>query len=415
MFADGGRAMGQLESGSGTVKQTAASLRSVRRRLRAQMTPIELQDRAISALCRIAERWLSDLTGLADNDLSTAELAVEYSLVPLLQSVNAGELNELIDRERVRGAIGPELIGHVIAGNTPLVGITTVMRALLVGSSSLLKLPSKAQNPWLQKFLGLLANADDDLAALTRCLVWTRGDTDRTSELLADSDLVVIYGADRTIREITQLQPSASILAYGHRLSIGIVMSGSDFATAANGLSKDILLYDQQGCLSVHTIFFEGDASAAQKFAEALCAELLSSTVYLPRESAARTWAIQETIDLVVMDRHAQIVGRQGTRWAVVTQHRTRIHASCTHGVVYVVPAVKEGIIECISNAAPIIQGAALAAGDSDRWIWFQNKLLERGASRVCRPGELQQPAFSWREDGRDVLASLLPAERSTT
>jgi len=34
-------------------------------------------------------------------------------------------------------------------------------------------------------------------------------------------------------------------------------------------------------------------------------------------------------------------------------------------------------------------------------------RLLQRGASRVCRPGRMQAPPLHWCHDGRGVLAPL--------
>ena len=67
---------------------------------------------------------------------------VQVSLDALLDSLTPEALWRLIDAEGVRDARGFPLIGHVIAGNTPLLAWVSVLRALLVRSASLVKLPS---------------------------------------------------------------------------------------------------------------------------------------------------------------------------------------------------------------------------------------------------------------------------------
>ena len=78
------------------------------------------------------------------------------SLNALLDSLTEGDLADLIDTESCGGRLGPELIGHVIASNTPLLGWTSVIRALLVGSGSLVKAPSSPNAVWIDYFIDTL-------------------------------------------------------------------------------------------------------------------------------------------------------------------------------------------------------------------------------------------------------------------
>ena len=71
-------------------------------------------------------------------------------------------------------------------------------------------------------------------------------------------------GSDETLRALRTLCPAGTpFVGYGHRVSFGVVCKGS--TNAAAGFAKDVLLYDQGGCLSPQTIFVEGGWQKAQR------------------------------------------------------------------------------------------------------------------------------------------------------
>jgi hypothetical protein len=268
-------------------------------------------------------------------------------------------------------------------------------------------MPSGVHDPWVTSFLEHLAFCDREVSELIEVAAWSRANVDMTKAFVREADLIVVYGSDGTIEQIKGMAVQTPVVAYGHRVSAGVVMSGSDFDTAATGLAVDILLYDQAGCLSPHCIFVDGAPDDGLRFANMLASKLRTCSVPLPTKNVHRDWRVQEHRQLVMMDENSTVIDFEETRWTVIYHDNPVFHLSITHGFVYVVALPKEGIIECIEQAAHLVQGVALESGDMIEFENVQSELRRAGASYVCSPGKLQQPTISWRENNEDVLRSL--------
>src|SRR5207237_4674039 len=120
-------------------------------------------------------------------------------------------------------------------------------------------------------------DSDPELAALIHLDLWPGGDP-RTTALLQSADSVIAYGSDASIAALRALTPTGTpFFGFGHALSVGIITA--DGGTEAGRFARDILLYDQGGCLSAQAVFVEDQniTEAAQKLAQSLdreCAAL---------------------------------------------------------------------------------------------------------------------------------------------
>jgi hypothetical protein len=167
-------------------------------------------------------------------------------------------------------------------------------------------------------------------------------------------------------------------------------------------------MYDQMGCLSPHTIFVEGDAERANDIAGCLAVALEKSKVPAIKNTAERSSLLTEARAVCAMTDGMSLIVDRDFRWTVVTASDVRFHISPTHGLVYVVPSSKEGIIEVLMRTGSKIQGIALCCSDKyDRSDWIA-ELASADINYVCQPGLIQMPTIQWREDNRDVLQSLV-------
>jgi hypothetical protein len=96
---------------------------------------------------------------------------------------------------------------------------------------------------------------------------------------LAAADVVVAYGGDDALCAIRErLAPQARFVPFGHRTSIGFVpaaaLAGIEVAREhARAAALDALLYDGEGCLSLHALFVErGGAVTPQAFSALVAA-----------------------------------------------------------------------------------------------------------------------------------------------
>ena len=396
---------------------TAGELESAICRLRqAQLetlTPLQ-QVGVVSALSAFAQRWRDpsyELRRQAELITDPFPFAmVEVSLNALLDSLTPERLWDLIDSEEMRGVsvspVAGHVIGHVIAGNTPLLSWVSIIRALLAGSGSLVKLPSGPASVWGHLFYLSLLDVSPKLAECVAIFEWPGGTADLDSALCVSADLIMAHGSDATLRALqAYCTGGTSFIGDGHRVSFGLVTAGNGSAEAAAGFAQDILLYDQGGCLSPQTIFVEGDWSETIRFA-AVLAEALALTVPrypLPARAASAASAVREARLLASMEEGTRLWGDEALRWTVLARPQREFVPSPTFGIISVQPLeTLADLPEAIALVSAFLQGCAVAGDEQD---YIPN------VSYLCAPGEMQTPPLHWRQDGRDVLR-LLPGRR---
>ncbi len=257
------------------VKLAAAALRLRHAQTLSQMP----QEAVVAALFALGRRWRDPAYALRREAEVWQEpfpfAMVQVSLNALLDSLTPDALWSLIDAENVRDAAGYPIIGHVIAGNTPLLAWVSLIRALLVRSASLVKLPSNAAAGWAYLFQRSLQEVAPELAAGITFMQWPGGTSELEAALCAEADLITAHGSDSTLDDLRALCPAGTPFAgYGHRVSFGVLLPDADRAAAAQGFAQDVLLYDQGGCLSPQTIYAVGDGNKTAQFASLLAEAL---------------------------------------------------------------------------------------------------------------------------------------------
>ena len=382
------------------------ALTRLRRAHRETLFPLSQAD-VIGHLMELAERWRDPAYALrrrAEQWQDPFPFAmVKVSLDSLLESLRPDVLWRLIDAEGVRDGSGHAVVGHVIAGNTPLLAWVSVIRALLVRSASLVKLPSGPAAGWGRLFAESLADVSPDLAGCVRLTQWTGGTHDLDGALCRGADIVMAHGSDETLNALRSLcPPHTPFVGYGHRVSFAVVPEGQGTAEAALGLARDVLLCDQGGCLSPQAIFVEGSQDQNVAFGERLAQALtqVASTYPLPVRATRAAMTVREARLLARMGEGNRLWEDPGLRWTVIARPRTEFSPSPTFGVVSVQPLpTLADLPEALALIAARLQGCAVA-GEAQDYLPY--------VSYLCAPGQLQAPPLSWRQDGRDVLRVLL-------
>jgi hypothetical protein len=388
----------------------AAHLRDARARLAGM--PV---DAVIAGIDAFAELWRDASSPWRararqiDSPLPYDMVAV--SLEGLLESLTVERLTALVDAEGARDKAGYPLVGHIIAGNTPLIAWTSVLRALLVRSASLVKLPSSGRggaSSWAHLFFDSLRAASPVLGDCIALAEWDRGDA-AGDAVLRHVDLLVAYGSDATIAALRALRAARPFVGYGHRVSMALVIPPAGPEVAA-GLARDILLYDQGGCLSPHRVYVVGDSAAAEAVAGELARALCEAVVWPVPDDPARARRVREARGLAAMEG-ARVWSDDALRWTVILCAEPAFRLSPTHAVVDVASlAAVDGLAVALGDYRRYLQGCALAAPDPATTDRAREALRRLGVTYLCIPGRLQAPGLDWPEDGTPPLTSLLAA-----
>lgn len=350
---------------------------------------------------------------LLDGPVLTALLEREFG--------DPGLLDGLRPRRDAAGfsrAHGPRLTALVFSGNVPGVPALSLASSLLLKSPCLAKAAS-GEPVFPALFAQALAAVDPDLGRAVAALTWRGGDTAIEDVLLREADALVVYGGDQALDSLRRRTPAATrFVGYGHKLSFGVIgreaLAAGLIGDTARRAARDVSMFDQQGCLSPHLFYVEGDSAAAQRFGEVLAEALARFEAEVPRGrigpgEAAAIQRLRGTYELRAVAEPGVAVHASpgGTAWTVLVDADPRFEASCLNRTVRIkpladlarLPAQLQGLrrwLQSVGVALPASRVPALAEA-----------LGALGATRLCPLGRMAEPTAEWHHDGRPNLGDL--------
>ena len=243
----------------------------------------------------------------------------------------------------------------------------------------------------------------------------TRAACARCSQRIASS----ATGSDASIAALAaRVRPPRRLVGSGHRLSVAALgpgaQDGAALAAAAEGIALDVALWDQQGCLSPLAVYVVGGCdTASDRVAEGLARALEALERRLPRgkldpEAGAAFLHECDSAELrAAAGGRVRLLGGVLQRFAVVREADAALRPAPLHRFVRVHPVADAPALRAaLLPLGPHLAGVALA-GFGPGADALARGLADLGASRLCRPGELQAPPLAWRHDNRPVLLPL--------
>ena len=308
----------------------------------------------------------------------------------------------------------------IVASDTTIgVALFPLVFALLAGAHVRVK---DRDDRLIGSFIETLAQEWPELAARANAEPW-RGDDDAAArEHLGDADVVVAFGSDATLAAIrTRLAPHARFIGYGHRTSIGYVTRAAlaDEAharAAARGAARDALLYDGEGCLSVHAVFVESDAVVTpQRFTTLLADACDDIAIEFPARGESHD------ADVAAYLRSVRFRAAQGD--AIVIANSRAPHVVVCESDPTVAPPLLRRVVACYAIASSDdalaflrhhsipLEGLAFSSdavatprADLDAFA------RASGAARIATLGSLQSPPLGGEHGG---VGRILPFVRA--
>lgn len=238
--------------------------------------------RILAAIASACERW-SDAdfpprvraTRAVMNRLDYSEAVVDYAFDRLFAPVEVPALRAVIENEL--GSVSA-LDGFAARPHRPDAFARGVDRVTVVSSDTtigvalwpaLFALCAKCDvtvkdrsDVLIGSFAQTLFEEDESFRSALSAQVWDANDEPVVANL-SDADVVVAFGRDASLAAIrAHCAPGAAFYGFGHRTSCGYVereaLSSQRGALAiARAVARDALLYDGEGCLSLHALFVE--------------------------------------------------------------------------------------------------------------------------------------------------------------
>jgi len=99
-----------------------------------------------------------------------------------------------------------------------------------------------------------------------------------------DCTEIHVYGRDATRKAVcSRARPDAVVRVHGPGLGVAFVSSSVDVEAAAGQIARDVVAFDQRGCLSPRIAFVEGAADRGERFGSALHWQLDRWEARVPR------------------------------------------------------------------------------------------------------------------------------------
>lgn len=358
---------------------------------------------AAHILDRVASDWLApQLERLVLEELGGPDAIESFRRTP--------------EGRRVR-AVAPPLGLHVFSGNVPGVGVTSLVRALLVRSAVLGK--SAAAEPSLAPaFARLLAEVDPELGRCVAITYWRGGDTAIEDAALARAGLVVQYGGAEAVAGMRARAPAhVQFVEHGPRISFAVITAaaGEDVRAAARDLARAVALFDQQGCVSPQLAYVIGTAETARAFAGASAEALSDLQNKLPRGriSAAESVAIR---DVRTSAEFGAFAGRGGDLWAghdlsysVILSADPTFQGSCLNRTLLVkYVADLADVIRAIAPVGHLLQTVGMSGFPPETLTGAAAALADAGVTRITTLADMPWPPPGWHHDGRGPLRELV-------
>jgi hypothetical protein len=394
--------------------------------------------RIVDALADAAQRWTNaDFPPRVRATRSIAERTgytepvVDYALDRLfggierraLRDTIAGELGSLDALDGFvartgRPAVhfrGLERVAIVASDTTIGVAIPALVFALSAKASVLVK---DRDDGLTAAFVHTLSEERPELGARVRSEAWDGTDGAASRERLRDADVIVAYGRNRTLAEIRAvLKPEARFLPFGHRTSLGYVtreaLAGEREArAAARGAARDALLYDGDGCLSLHALFVEnGGVVSPGAFARTLATACDEAAVEFPAGYAgfdAPTAAYARAARFrAAQGSGAVYAGTSGPHLIVSDPARDEAPPLYRRSVaLYPVGSPSEALA-FVRRHALALEAIGVGGAERDDVLAF---VAASGASRIAPLGSLQDPPLGGEHGG---AGRILPFVRA--
>jgi hypothetical protein len=417
------RVIAAVDAAASVLLDTAAPARAIALRALTAFSGYSPQMAEV-VLDRAARDWLAPaLHALVHTELGGAAAVESFITRPAVAATGT---------VRCR-AVAPALGLHVFSGNVAGIGITSVVRALLVRSAVLGK--TAAGEPVLTAlFAQLLAAADPLVGACVAVTYWRGGDVGLETVALQHADMVVHYGAAASIASLRERAgPHTRFIEHGPRISFalidaaagraGAVSAGPPGAVpgpvmaggAARELATAVALFDQQGCVSPQLAYVIGPPERARAFAEAVAAELERLQHELPRGrlepvEAAAIRALRARAEFAAIGSSGlELWGGTALEWSVLYTDDVAFEGSCLNRTLLVKPASSvEAVVAAARPYGSILQTVGIAGFDGSRLERAAAQLAAIGVTRVTTLAGMPWPPPAWHHDGRGPLTELV-------
>ena len=241
---------------------------------------------------------------------------------------------------------------HWIAGNVDILGIFSVVQALLTKNLCLIKAPHDYS--LLKKLLLSFKDISTEKISgqdLLNCitLVYVERDDLVNQEILSkNADIRIAWGGDEAVSTILSLKKNffTEDIIYGPKYSYAILDSNfleNNLKNTAQRLAFDVSIFDQNACNSPHTIFVENNDSDNPNLVRDFAKELSNSMetvnrLMLPKSEISEKKSMEILSLRAEYDFKGEVFAPKNTDWTVIYSEDKGLANPCFSRVVFIKP-----------------------------------------------------------------------------
>ncbi len=335
---------------------------------------------------------------------------LENSMDALLKPFTGEALKAMAGTAARSTVVRPKTVGSIAAGNVAGAGIHEVVIALIAGARVTVKTAS-AEPVFFAEFARTVAAIDGDVGTRIEVVHWGRARTDLTVELIANCELVVAYGDDATIGSLHR----PNVIGFGSRVSAALIAGNaivpSRIDEIADNLARDVVLFEQLGCLSLHQVFVVSpDARDARELAIRMSAALepianAMPPARIPIRDAAEIRGVREHARWrAIAGEPVELFEGRGLEWTLVFEAKADSFKVSPGFRTVHVAGVRDfaEFRDCVAGVSGRIEAMAVAGDDCE----IEARAM--GIPYVCAPGEMQSPPLDWRHGGGGFIDMMV-------
>ena len=390
-------------------------MRQALARLRQNLARFTGAPRAAEALAAVFDEWRRATS--PEYGAALAAIAANSNWSPQLAGASLEALLAPFSRDALASFAAPlkpraQLGGFVMPANVPGAGLHELVAVLLAGAVAIVK-TSHREPAFFPTFAQTLRRIDPAIGNRLEVVTFGRERDDLIRIMNDECDFMVALGDDASL---AHLAGASRLFGFGARTSGALISLAppANFAALADAVARDVVRFEQQGCLSPHQVFIEAaEGGAARDFVRSLADALSHLAEVLPFaklsfHSAAAIRRIRERTRWRMIGAHeVELFEDRAMAWTVVFDPAARFTVSPGYRTVTVSTIRDAG--DLAARLAPVagrLEAFAIAVPGPSR-ARFLDVLAGAGVSYVCDPGRMQSPPLNWPHGGGAFLDYL--------
>ena len=295
------------------------------------------------------------------------------------------------------------LIVHWLSGNVPLLGLYSIIQAMLTKNVSLVKASEKAYEELVLLLDSMSAvNTENiqgsELLSTVAVVLVDRNDLQNQQLLSESADVRVVWGGQEAVETISSLRKSifCEDIIYGPKYSYGVVDRESlqKMEEITTRLAFDVCTFDQYACSSPHTLFVEGSESEAEQFGQKLAEKMrFVAEKMLPKGNEEP----KKRFDILAVRAKYSMLGKifhsPNTDWTVVYTTEEGLAQACFSRVIVVKPINGIREVTKYNDRKKQTLGSAITSENREKII---DDITLHGIDRCPRFGDMTLYESPW-------------------